>query len=213
MIVKPSVSAAFVPWSLPFEGDEHCMYLDALGLVTTGMGNLIDPRSLALNLPWKHPDGSLASQDEITTEFYRVKANTSLKWRGAMAARAFTTLRISDADIETLDAAALETDAKILAGYYPDFVNWPADAQLGALSMAWAMGPGFPSFFPSFSRYVRSRDWLGAASECEMDDRGGPIDWRNQATKMAFMLARSAELSGDLDTLQSPVPPLPLLDK
>jgi hypothetical protein len=48
------------------------MYADVLGLITTGQGNLIDPKPAALALPWRNRDGALASSAEISAEWDRI---------------------------------------------------------------------------------------------------------------------------------------------
>ena len=47
-----SVKQGFRAFTLPLEGEIAWMYLDTLGLVTVGLGNLIDPVELALELPF-----------------------------------------------------------------------------------------------------------------------------------------------------------------
>ncbi len=64
------------------------------------------------------------------------------------------------------------------------FDNWPADAQMALLSMAWAMGPAGPGNFPRFSAACENLDFNGAARECEMDATGNPgLVPRNLANK------------------------------
>src|SRR5271165_1380041 len=52
---RASVVNSFVPWSGPLEGNLNYPYTDAHGLVTTGMGNLIDAMAPGqiLNVPGK----------------------------------------------------------------------------------------------------------------------------------------------------------------
>lgn len=61
-----SVRDYFNTFQTKFEGYLPFMYLDVKNLVTTGMGNLIDPIGAASSLPWVHKsDGSPASPEEI----------------------------------------------------------------------------------------------------------------------------------------------------
>ena len=49
--MRESVRRGFIGFSAPFEGRLHYMYLDVKGLVTTGVGNLIDSVGAAQALP------------------------------------------------------------------------------------------------------------------------------------------------------------------
>jgi GH24 family phage-related lysozyme (muramidase) len=62
--MKTAVAAIFPTFTERFEG--HCtfLYCDVKGLVTTGRGNLVDPMSLALPLPWQI-DGSPATEAQV----------------------------------------------------------------------------------------------------------------------------------------------------
>src|SRR4029453_7562541 len=61
-----SIRDGFLAFSRPLEGRVPWMYLDIKGLVTTGVGNLIDPVGLASKLPFVHKgDGSPASEVDI----------------------------------------------------------------------------------------------------------------------------------------------------
>ena len=72
------------------EGNIGYMYLDTKGLVTIGIGNLIDPLSLALPLPFQFkignragaPAGRLATPKEIEAEWRSLKNHANrLPWR------------------------------------------------------------------------------------------------------------------------------------
>jgi hypothetical protein len=58
--VRESVRAYFPILTAPLEGVCTWPYLDSRGLVTTGIGDLVDPIELALPLPWHRADGSPA---------------------------------------------------------------------------------------------------------------------------------------------------------
>lgn len=97
--MKASVLKNFVAFSQPLEGLLTFMYTDSLGLVTTGLGNLIDPVSLALPLPWRNPDGSLADQATVEAQWQAVKdgpVNSSVN------AGYLSTIRLDAAGIQQL---------------------------------------------------------------------------------------------------------------
>lgn len=184
-------------FSRPLEGHEHGMYLDVLGLLTTGVGNLIDasqsgsptPWAPALELPWKRDsDNELATQDEIRAAWSLLKSHQEYAHRSTKAARALTKLHLDDADIDELVARKLASNAAYVAShYFPMFEQYPADAQLGLMSMAWAVGPGFPTKFPTFKTCVLAGDWESARNACTIREDGNPgVIPRNRANRVCF---------------------------
>jgi GH24 family phage-related lysozyme (muramidase) len=165
--IKPSVVLAlpqvFGKWEgagLPY------MYTDSKGFVTTGTGNLIDPIGAALSLPWKRPDGSLASQSEITDAWNAVKA----AWPGVQstACASLTTLRLDAQGRAALIKRTLDGYYTYLRGKYPNFDSWPADAQMAVLSISWAWGPGFASVWgangQAFNAAINAGDFVTAGN-------------------------------------------------
>jgi hypothetical protein len=197
-LIKPVVRSNFLRFNTQFEGILSHMYLDILGLVTVGVGNLIDPVGLAANLPFLHADGSPASMDEIMGEWALVKRHTELAHEGAGAARAYCTLHLDEAGITNLVDDKLTAMATALAKRFP-LADWPADAQLGLCSMAWAMGPGFQ--FPKFQAAAVRGDFLEASTECDINAAHNPgVVPRNAANRMLFQNAAkvvSQGLDGD----------------
>jgi GH24 family phage-related lysozyme (muramidase) len=197
--MRASVMAAFPGFTTGFEGRLAYMYTDALGLVTTATGNLIDPVPAAMVLPWKHVDGSAASTDEIQAEWQAVKA----AWPGIQSAacRSITTLHLEQAAIDNLLVEKAHANEDTLRGAHPDFDNLPADAQLGLHSMAWAMGAAF--HFPQFTAGINNKDFATAAAQCHMQGTG--IDARNAADVVLFNNAAAVQAAGgDPDVLYYP---------
>ena len=206
--MQPAVRSAWRAFNQPFEGVASWMYLDIKGLVTTGMGNLIDPLPAALELPWKNDDDTPAPRNAVVSEWTRIKQNAVLAHQGAQAARAIATLHLADGDIDALILHRLDYDEAILKAYPPfaRFDDWPADAQLGLMSMAWAMGAGFGPHFPHFSQACAARDFAAAARNCEMDaTANAALARRNDANRQAFLIAAGAT---DPSLLRSKIPPL-----
>ena len=80
---------------------------------------------------------------------------------------------------------------------FASFQDWPADAQLGLLSMAWAMGPAFK--FPNFQAACARQDFQAAADQCHMADGNNPgLRPRNAANRQLFLSAAGAS-NGDVD--------------
>jgi GH24 family phage-related lysozyme (muramidase) len=175
----PSVQSIFRSFNQAFEGLVPYMYLDIRGLVTVGVGNLIDPVELAQALPFQFknkpgtagPPGSRATADQIAAEWQSLKDNPDLASAGFRACASLTQLELSDESIDALILSRLTSNADYLKRqlWFHSFETWPADAQLGLLSMAWAMGPGGPGQFPKFRAACQRLDFNAAAAECQMD--------------------------------------------
>lgn len=191
--MRPSVRSAFVAHATRFEGRVPWLYCDILGLVTTGIGNLAEPVSLALAMPWRMPDGSRASREEVMRQWSAVKAQSEhLKSRHYNQAAPVTTMRLAPEDIDALVLDKLDGfEAHLVKSYFPDFEAWPADAQLGALSMAWALGPGFPATFKNFRAAAQAQDWEAAGLTCKIRSDNNPgVRPRNAANEICFGNAR-----------------------
>ena len=123
------------------------MYLDVKGLVTCGVGNLIDSSAQACALPWFHESaGRPASRYEIAVAWDGVK-----QARAGQAAAAYARLndlRLSDEAIDELVWRQVLGSHEHLSETFVGFGQWPADAQLAAHSMAWAAGAGWGGKFP-----------------------------------------------------------------
>lgn len=186
----PQVQSSFASFSTKFEGRVPYMYLDILGLVTIGVGNLIDPLEAAQALPFRFKTtGSPATPDQIAQEWRALKNNTSLATKGYQACAALTQLDLADDAIDSLILARLTQNEGFLKRqqWFQNFDTWPADAQLGLLSMAWAMGPGGPGGFPQFRAACQRLDFATAAAQCRMNEAGNPgLVPRNQANFTLF---------------------------
>lgn len=185
--MHPIVKAVFSNFTAQFEGSVDHMYLDVLGLVTVARGNLIDPITMALGLPFER-NGVRVSRDEIAAEWRTVKARQDLARVGARSFRSITSLRLSTKGIDDLVISKLLETESYLRKRFPEYDSWPADAQLGILSMAWAMGPGFK--FKTFEAAVLKKDFVTAAANCKMNETGNPgLKPRNVANQLLFLNA------------------------
>jgi GH24 family phage-related lysozyme (muramidase) len=176
-----SVRDVWEPFNRKYEGWLPFPYLDVRGLVTVGMGNLADPIELALRMPWG------ATTAQVRRDWGLVKSRQDLRQRPG-AFEALTTIRLSDVGIRAIVAAKLLANESVLRLVWQSWNDFPADAQLGILSMAWAMGPVFWKKFPKFTDRVTSRDWAGAALECKINETGNPgVARRNIADRKCFL--------------------------
>jgi hypothetical protein len=204
--MRESVADAFKDFSVRFEGEVPFMYLDIKGLVTIGVGNLIDSVTDAQQLPFffKDEPDHFASSDEIAQDWHRVKDRQDLRLQGGMGFKSVAQLRISEETIDQLvrqTASSYEATLKASTPAFAEFDHWPADAQLGLLSMGWAMGPNFASGnrWPSFRAACTSKNWEQAAAQCHMDDSNNPgLRPRNAANAILFgNAARVADGTAD----------------
>jgi GH24 family phage-related lysozyme (muramidase) len=175
------------------------MYLDIAGLVTTGIGNLIDPVDHALALPWVFKGTTdAAAEVDVRNDWQAVKAVGQGKTRAELMkiTAAFyaplTRLELTDDAIDRLVLAKADTNEASLKGTpeFAAFDAWPADAQLGLMSVAWAQGTGFAKW-PKFRAAVAAGNWAGAAQESHLKDDDNPgVRPRNEANKTLFLNAQ-----------------------
>lgn len=180
------------------------MYLDVKGLITTGVGNLIDPLPAALRLPWKRWDGTPAARSDIEAEWRRLKSQPKLAKMHHKYAGMISSLRLTDADIDALVAAKLASNEVEIKRHFPDWDSFPADAQLAILSLAWACGPSFAPKWPGLSMLIRARNWRAAGTQpvdsdgrikrapCDIKSEGNPgVIPRNRLQRAHFVEAAS----------------------
>lgn len=172
------VRDSFAAFLEPMEAKVAWMYQDHLGLVTVGIGNLIDSEDAAwatrdAGAPFVHKrDESVeASEAEVRDEWRRVKGDPSLKGKWHQAGHA-TTLKLTEDGIQALLQRTLADfeSALLRVTEFSDLDEWPADAQLALFSMAWAMGPAFANGgkWPNFRGACASHDWAAATTHCNM---------------------------------------------
>jgi hypothetical protein len=168
-LLHSSVLDIFPSFSREFEGQVPHLYLDVLGLPTTGIGNLVNDVSSVTRLPWRvGEDGPLAPLAEILEHWNYLKSRQDLKTRhykyakDAFMQRFGHVLTLSNEAIDELVERRLGDFAEYSAKKWPNFQFFPADAQLGICSMLWALGS--LTKFPNCARLVSKEDWLGCAA-------------------------------------------------
>lgn len=205
--MRQSVRDGFVPFTAPLEGVCHHMYLDVKGLVTTAIGNLIDPVGMALPLPWTVKGQDVrASRAEVLAEWQRVKSMQDKRMYGGnhKVFRDSAQLVLTDIGIKQVVMGKLDEMDRYLAARFPAYPEWPADAQLATLSMSWACGPAFD--FPRLVGALRQQNFLLAVDHCHISEAGNPgIVPRNEANKLAYSNAALVRAVGmDPEVLHYP---------
>lgn len=172
--MRASVTVAWPAMCRLYEGVTRYMYADTKGLVTTGVGFLIDSASAAQALPWKTKAGALATAGQVTTEWKRVKGKTSwTKYSGLNAV--WKDSAVLFLDLSVVDAKLLETTQKFWARLrtaIPLLDSFPADSQLALMDLAWQNGPGFldvGSVWTGTRAAVLAQDWAKAAGHVPGD--------------------------------------------
>lgn len=207
--MKQAVLDIFPSFTERLEGKVQWMYLDCLGYVTTGLGCLIDPVTLATDLPWLRRDGTRASVQEIVDEWHTVKEYTQLAKLGHKVAEKFTRLRLTDDGIAELARRRLGANEQYFKLTWPDWDEFPADAQLAIMSMGWAMGAGFVRKFTAFTAAVNAQAWGLAAQHCHIKEAGNPgIVPRNKLNKKLFADAAETTTPEQVTMYKAPAPVL-----
>lgn len=212
--MRESVRSAFYDFSARYEGAIAWLYQDVLGLVSIGVGILADPLSLCIGLPLVKPDGTMATKSEIAVEWQRIK-NLPPNGKGQTAAQLghiyahpYTTLRLTSEGLRSTLGVKMQLNENLIAKAFPDFGDWPADAQLATHSMAWACGAACWHLWPKLSAALHAEDFTTAAVECFMpaQDTGNPgLRPRNVANRTLYRNAARVALDGmDPDVLYYP---------
>lgn len=206
-MMRAAVRTAWATVTEPLEGRVPFLYLDNAKppgpYVTIAVGILVDPISMALALPLMHHDGRPATRAEIASAWQRVKARKDLAPRGGMAFANLTDLRLADEDIDRVVFAKLDAVAVQLAAKFPSWNDWCCDAQLFALSHAWAAGAN--AKYPRMVAALHAGDFETAATECTLNPQIGTIVKRNQMNRiLLWNAARVERLQLDPDVLQWP---------
>lgn len=206
--MRASVTAAWPAMCRFYEGVTTWMYLDTKGLVTTGVGFLVDTIAGAQALPWLKKDGTRASAGEIQTEWKRVKAQQAWKKYNGLNA-VWRNSAVLHLDMATVDRLLLAKTAEFwtrLARTISALEAFPADAQLALMDESWQNGPAFLDANTSWvgtRAAVIAQDWAAAASH--VPGTGARADRRKRLFTNAATVVR---LGLDRDQLWDNVTPV-----
>ena len=155
------------------------MYLDSIGLVSTGVGILIDPlEQNKTKVTFYQPGGDgtagaqRAADDEVKKEFDFVKSKAAAggdgKWKpmpGFADYRVFeplTRLRLRASDLQSTSLKiVVSADATVRNLFGPDYDTWPADVQVAVVQMAYAGGLK-TRLDQGLAPLLKSHDWYSA---------------------------------------------------
>lgn len=185
-------------WFYATEGPVPYMYLDSRGLVTVGIGFMIDPIEDYIKQWGKSftkQDGTAAIPDEVTTEFNRVKKMMDKKGAhlnfkpgaqlflpaGAMKPTVLSILRSKE--------NALKTDWRNT--FFSQFETFPPDAQMGVLSTAYGSFGNRTTAEVAFNNACKTQDWAAAA------DSGRWDGWRPEKIAGHKLMFKNAQVAKD----------------
>ena len=166
-----------------YEGVVNFMYLDIVGLVTTGVGFLLADAAAAGPLAFIRRDtGAPATDEEKRADWEAVHARPKAEL--AANYRPFTCLDLPDAAIDLELTRRIDGFLRNLESRFPQFAEFPATAQIGILDMVYSLGPGgLFRGFPRFCSAVDQRDWTACARE---GLRGNVSQARNDQLRQLF---------------------------
>jgi GH24 family phage-related lysozyme (muramidase) len=151
---------------LHWEGDAHHLYRDHHGLVTVGVGNLVQSAVDAIRLPFvDKKTGAPATPEQIAHAFEAIKHQPV--GFAAHAYAAITNIRLSEDSVRTLAQHRLEHE--FLPGLhrlFPNFDSFPAPAKRAFVDMAYNLGIEGLGRFHQLRTAVEAGDWRAAAGEC-----------------------------------------------
>jgi GH24 family phage-related lysozyme (muramidase) len=205
--MRAAARAFFLQFSEPFEGAVYHMYQDVKGLVSVGIGNLIEPIQLGWGFPWRRADGSLASQSEYIAEWNLINSKPELAQQGWTAATRYCKLHLSKEDVETLCYAKMDSNEVILKQRISNYDEHCADVHLMLHSWAWAVGPS--AKYPQMLKLIVAKGYGAAANECDINPKVGTIILRNAANRQCLLNAAWArDNNGDPEHLYYGTPRL-----
>lgn len=190
--MTPAARFKFITLTRELEGVCTWLYLDVKGLVSVGIGNLVDPiGSLwAANLDWRNGDAP-AADSEVWGAWRTIKGHQELRLQGGGTFQRLTAIRATDESIDHLVGTTLDRFCRVLLGFFPEFLAWPDDAQVALMLMAWALGASFPSRWPKLRMALQALDFATAAEECGMSEanQNASFKKRNRLVKEGFLAA------------------------
>ena len=161
-----------------YEGRVLHMYLDTEGYVTCGIGHKISGIHDLSSINWIR-SGEARSALEEYYALRRLPAG-----RLAMFYEPYCELRISNSQADQILENDIMDFLYYLAGKFPGFRDFPENARLAVLDMAFNLGvEGLVKKFPNCTAAIRRQDWRTAAAECHRKKISAE---RNNETRVLF---------------------------
>ena len=179
---------------VPHEGVVSHMYLDTVGKVTVGVGNMLPDGLAAEALPFVDRESrERASADQKRADFDAVLRQP--KAQSAKLYKQHTKLELPDEEIWKLLERRVVGFERQLTEIFPKFPDFPETAQLALLDMAFNLGAGaLGTRWPSLKQAVLAQNWLAAEQQC---NRSTSSRARNEATRALFRKAAGPVDAGE----------------
>ncbi len=170
-----------------YEGNVPHMYLDSVGLVTIGVGNMIRNLTAALKLNLVvRKTGAIATKEQITADYENVKKH----WLSGATApyyKKYTQLIMTGVEVNRLTNKHIKNFYSELKRLFPDFDDYPTEARLALLDMIFNLGmEKLKNLFPKLNKAVKVKDWAEAAAQ---SNRPQLEDLRNRYVRELFEAA------------------------
>ena len=195
----------FWTFTEPLEGGmaADCMFMVqdlqvaiGMGITFTNKANRDAGLAMAKSLQWAykqgHPkSGQSCSPEDITRDYDTVLSMDSLGVQGPghlAEWKKVTNCRITKEGLQTAVRNRAISNMAYLKNNRKDnkslgaFDDFPADAQLCALSLSWAVGNEFG--YPSFCKACRESNWFEAAKQCGFSDKVNTLPIRQAAQEL-----------------------------
>lgn len=179
MSVDHSVAFALIR---KFEGVIPWLYVDTVGHVTVGCGNVVNAESVRA-LPFVVKGTTeRASGAQIADDYDRV--SKAPKGQRARFYETLTTCRLPPVECERLFSRRIVEFTGQLRKLYPEYDAFPQSAQLALLDMIFQCGAGsLKRNWPNFSAAVHRKAWRKCAVLCH---RKASSDVRNNTIADLF---------------------------
>lgn len=166
------------------EGTIAHMYLDTVGKVTVGVGNMLPNAAAAQLLGFlQRGDDTAATRDQINNEFAFILRQKM--GRPAGSYEQYTKLYLPEDAIDRLLAARIVTFESGVRADFPQYESFPPAAKLALMDMVFNLGNrGLVTKFPSLARAAKNQDWAECAAQCQ---RKGISEQRNAEVRELFL--------------------------
>lgn len=174
-------------WSFtaPFEGIVPHLYLDSGGLLTCGVGFLVEDERELRRLPWSPNVQAAVADARAVKDTLHVEPGQLWHARAASAYRPLCSARLSEASMHAIFADKVLAFRRAIDPAWK-LTNWPEPVQLALVDMAYNLGVGGLNKYRRLQMAVFARQWHVAADECA---RRGIQAARNEATRRLFLSA------------------------
>lgn len=205
-MIRPNVEHIFPGYSRDLEGTFTSLYSDLRRLVSTGVGFLVDPISRCLALEWWIGDRR-ATDREVIDDWHAIKdralkmTDEEMKHWVAKIQAPLTSVRLNSDYIDQLLLKKARANFDYIVSHLiPELVDAPADAQLGALSLSWAIGAGFDKTSPPRTEFIAAAnagDWITAGAHARLRESNNPgVVERNKRQDLCFSNAATVKARG-----------------